>query len=40
MAQLDEGGILVVLPVGDEQQFLKRVRRRGGNLLSIPWAVR
>jgi protein-L-isoaspartate(D-aspartate) O-methyltransferase len=26
MSQLDEGGILV-LPVGDEQQLLKRVRR-------------
>ncbi len=32
MAQLDEGGILV-LPVGDEQQFLKRVRRRGGEFI-------
>ncbi len=31
-AQLDEGGILV-LPVGDEQQFLKRVRRRGGEFI-------
>lgn len=29
LAQLDEGGILV-LPVGDEQQVLKRVRRREG----------
>ncbi|WP_436876947.1 protein-L-isoaspartate(D-aspartate) O-methyltransferase [Siccibacter turicensis] len=29
LSQLDEGGILV-LPVGDEQQVLKRVRRRGG----------
>ena len=29
LAQLDEGGILI-LPVGDEHQFLKRVRRRGG----------
>ncbi|WP_058913483.1 protein-L-isoaspartate(D-aspartate) O-methyltransferase [Entomohabitans teleogrylli] len=28
LSQLDEGGILV-LPVGEEQQFLKRVRRRG-----------
>lgn len=28
LAQLDEGGILI-LPVGDEHQFLKRVRRRG-----------
>ncbi|CCK11820.1 Protein-L-isoaspartate O-methyltransferase [Cronobacter sakazakii 680] len=28
LSQLDEGGILV-LPVGDEQQVLKRVRRRG-----------
>jgi len=32
MAQLDEGGILV-LPVGDEQQFLKRVRCRGGEFI-------
>jgi protein-L-isoaspartate(D-aspartate) O-methyltransferase len=31
MSQLDEGGILV-LPVGDEQQLLKRVRRREANL--------
>ncbi len=29
LAQLDEGGTLI-LPVGDEHQFLKRVRRRGG----------
>lgn len=29
LSQLNEGGILV-LPVGDEQQVLKRVRRRGG----------
>lgn len=28
LSQLDEGGILV-LPVGDDQQFLKRVRRHG-----------
>ena len=28
MTQLDEGGILV-LPVGEEHQYLKRVRRRG-----------
>lgn len=28
MMQLDEGGILV-LPVGEEHQYLKRVRRRG-----------
>lgn len=35
LSQLDEGGILV-LPVGDEQQVLKRVRRRGANLLSTP----
>ncbi|MEH5012198.1 protein-L-isoaspartate(D-aspartate) O-methyltransferase [Phytobacter diazotrophicus] len=32
MSQLDEGGILV-LPVGDEQQLLKRVRRRGGEFV-------
>ena len=32
MMQLDEGGILV-LPVGDEHQFLKRVRRRGGEFI-------
>lgn len=32
LAQLDEGGVLV-LPVGDEHQFLKRVRRRGGEYL-------
>lgn len=29
MSQLDEGGILV-LPVGEEQQQLKRIRRRAG----------
>lgn len=29
MSQLDEGGILV-LPVGEEQQQLKRIRRQGG----------
>ena len=29
MAQLDEGGVLV-LPVGEEHQYLKRIRRRGG----------
>lgn len=28
VAQLDDGGVMV-LPVGDEHQFLKRVRRRG-----------
>ncbi|HEY3985382.1 protein-L-isoaspartate(D-aspartate) O-methyltransferase [Cedecea sp.] len=28
LSQLDDGGILV-LPVGDDQQFLKRVRRHG-----------
>ena len=32
MAQLDDGGILV-LPVGDEQQLLKRVRRRGDEFI-------
>lgn len=32
MSQLDEGGILV-LPVGDEHQLLKRVRRRGGEFI-------
>ncbi len=32
LAQLDEGGILI-LPVGDEHQFLKRVRRRGGEYI-------
>ena len=32
LSQLDEGGILV-LPVGDEQQLLKRVRRRGGEFI-------
>ncbi len=32
LAQLDEGGILI-LPVGDEHQFLKRVRRRGGEFI-------
>ncbi|WP_312315519.1 protein-L-isoaspartate(D-aspartate) O-methyltransferase [Atlantibacter sp.] len=32
LAQLDDGGILV-LPVGDEQQFLKRVRRRGDEFI-------
>lgn len=32
MMQLDEGGVLV-LPVGDEHQFLKRVRRRGGEFI-------
>ena len=32
MTQLDEGGILV-LPVGDEHQYLKRVRRRGGEFI-------
>lgn len=32
LAQLDEGGVLV-LPVGDEHQFLKRVRRRGGEYI-------
>lgn len=29
MAQLDEGGIMV-LPVGEDQQVLKRIRRKGG----------
>ncbi|WP_313110104.1 protein-L-isoaspartate(D-aspartate) O-methyltransferase [Atlantibacter sp.] len=32
LAQLDDGGILV-LPVGDEQQLLKRVRRRGDEFI-------
>jgi len=32
MSQLDEGGILV-LPVGEEQQVLKRVRRRGDEFI-------
>ena len=32
LSQLDEGGILV-LPVGDEHQLLKRVRRRGGEFI-------
>jgi len=30
LSQLDDGGVMV-LPVGDEQQVLKRVRRRGGD---------
>jgi len=32
LSQLDEGGILV-LPVGEDQQFLKRVRRHGGEFI-------
>ncbi|EOW2370989.1 protein-L-isoaspartate(D-aspartate) O-methyltransferase [Cronobacter sakazakii] len=32
LSQLDEGGILV-LPVGDEQQVLKRIRRRGSEFI-------
>ena len=32
MTQLDEGGILG-LPVGEEHQYLKRVRRRGGEFI-------
>ncbi|EGT5185966.1 protein-L-isoaspartate(D-aspartate) O-methyltransferase [Cronobacter sakazakii] len=32
LSQLDEGGILV-LPVGDEQQVLKHVRRRGSEFI-------
>ncbi|ELY4080127.1 protein-L-isoaspartate(D-aspartate) O-methyltransferase [Cronobacter sakazakii] len=32
LSQLDEGGIMV-LPVGDEQQVLKRVRRRGSEFI-------
>ncbi|GGD25139.1 protein-L-isoaspartate(D-aspartate) O-methyltransferase [Franconibacter pulveris 1160] len=32
MSQLDDGGILV-LPVGDEHQLLKRVRRRGDEFI-------
>lgn len=31
LSQLDEG--ILVLPVGDEQQLLKRVRRRGGEFI-------
>lgn len=30
--QLDEGGVLV-LPVGEEHQFLKRIRRRGNEFV-------
>lgn len=32
MAQLDEGGVMV-LPVGEEQQHLTRVRRKGGEFM-------
>ncbi|MBA2816120.1 protein-L-isoaspartate(D-aspartate) O-methyltransferase [Candidatus Pantoea persica] len=32
IAQLDEGGIMV-LPVGDDQQVLKRLRRQGGGIV-------
>lgn len=32
MSQLDEGGILV-LPVGEEHQELKRIRRKGGEFI-------
>ncbi len=32
MAQLDEGGIMV-LPVGEDQQVLKRIRRKGGEFV-------
>ncbi|MEQ4531492.1 MAG: protein-L-isoaspartate(D-aspartate) O-methyltransferase [Mixta sp.] len=32
MAQLDEGGIMV-LPVGEELQLLKRIRRKGGEFI-------
>ncbi len=32
LAQLDEGGVLV-LPVGEEHQFLKRIRRRGNEFV-------
>ncbi|HAG02393.1 MAG TPA: protein-L-isoaspartate(D-aspartate) O-methyltransferase, partial [Leclercia adecarboxylata] len=32
MAQL-EGGVILVLPVGDEHQLLKRVRRRGDEFI-------
>ena len=32
MSQLDEGGILVV-PVGDDRQYLKRVHRRGDEFI-------
>jgi protein-L-isoaspartate(D-aspartate) O-methyltransferase len=34
MEQLDDGGILV-LPVGEQAQILKRIQRQGMNLLSI-----
>ncbi|WP_437609213.1 protein-L-isoaspartate(D-aspartate) O-methyltransferase [Erwinia sp. V71] len=33
MAQLDEGGIMV-LPVGEDQQVLKRIRRKGGEFIA------
>lgn len=32
MSQLDEGGIMV-LPVGEEQQWLKRIRRKDGEFI-------
>ena len=32
MSQLDEGGIMV-LPVGEEQQVLQRIRRKGDEFL-------
>ena len=32
IAQLDEGGIMV-LPVGEDQQVLKRLRRQGGDIV-------
>ena len=32
LAQLDDGGVLV-LPVGEEHQFLKRIRRRGNEFV-------
>ncbi|MFS2225390.1 protein-L-isoaspartate(D-aspartate) O-methyltransferase [Pantoea sp. B65] len=32
MSQLDDGGIMV-LPVGEEQQVLKRIRRKGGEFV-------
>ena len=32
LAQLDDDGVLV-LPVGEEHQFLKRIRRRGNEFI-------
>ncbi len=44
LAQLDDDGVLV-LPVGEEHQFLKRIRRRGNEFIIdtveavrfVPW---